>query len=344
MKRKNQKQGGDEMPSKTNFAPGRKKHTLIVPLGVIALLCALMASAGGQGCISWTTVEPGEVAIKVNLVGSADQHEFGKIDEANIAVLKTQRIFYSPFFTAIYKVPTKAQTYSWTADSNEQSPTNEEISFDSLEGATIRADLSMSLIIDGNKAAHLYNTFHMSAERVIRTYIRSIIRITFNEICQKMGIDEIREKKSWIGQRATEIINERVATHGIRFQYINFIGELRYPHQVKQAIDNILSAKQDVQQEIARKAQIENDNKSATINASAEYEKRKNQTDSEAARILTVAQSEADYYKAMIDLVGKDNFMNILASEKLIKAIGTGRFHEMFLDTRAPIAQALNRK
>jgi len=313
----------------------REKRSLLSFL----LLCIVML----QGCTltACTTIEPGEVGIKVDLVGGSSQKEFGKIDEKTTEILRTQRVFYFPYWTEIYKLPTKAQTYVWTADSREESSTNEEISFDSIEGSTITADISMSLMVDGNKAAHIYNKFHLSVKDVIRTYARSLIRITFNEISQRLNINEIREKKTWIGQEVTRICNEKMNPDGFEFQYINFIGELRYPKLVQSAINDILSAKQDVQKERARESQVTNDNESKKIEAEQNFNQAKNRIDAEANLILSTAQSEAQYYKSMIDIIGADEFKGVLASERLTDAVATGKVKQLNLNTNSPIGYSL---
>ncbi len=103
----------------------------IVTLLVMAPILAVVW-AGASSC---TKVVPGYVGIKVNNWGS----QKGVQDYP----LKTGMVFYNPLTEDMYDFPTFMVTRTWTQDVHEGNPIDESITFNSIEGTQVNADVAI---------------------------------------------------------------------------------------------------------------------------------------------------------------------------------------------------------
>ena len=92
------------------------------------------------GCVGCTRIGPGYAGIVVNLAG--DERGVNEIP------VETGWLWYNPFTQQVMEYPTHVQTHTWTKDQREQSPVNEQISFNSKDGMQITADISLSYRIE----------------------------------------------------------------------------------------------------------------------------------------------------------------------------------------------------
>ncbi|MBI4281668.1 prohibitin family protein [Candidatus Uhrbacteria bacterium] len=238
-----------------------------------AMILVLIASAFlfSAGC---TRVNPGHVGIQVNLYGQ----DRGVDSYPRV----TGMVWYNPFSTSIYEYPTFVQTAIWTAAKDEGSPTNEEISFNTKEGLVITADISLSYQLDPPKVPAFYVKFRSDAlDTFTHGFLHNIARDAFNEIAPIYPVEEVYgPKKEEMLTAVRKRINDQVSTFGVEIQQFGFIGAMRLPVNVVDALNNKIKATQDA-------IRVENELRQA----SAEAKKMVAKAEGEAQANRTLAES-----------------------------------------------------
>lgn len=240
---------------------------------LVALFIALVSLAG---CAK---VEPGYVGIKVNQYGSQRGVEDFPI--------RTGGVWYNPFTEDVYKFPTFIQSVVWTADTTEFSPGDESITFNSVEGATINADIALSYGFVPEKVPRIFVEFRQDAETLTTVYIRSQVRDAFSRTASKMKVMDIfGEKKQELLQAVKDDLNGHLGPKGFYFDMVSFVGALRVDENVRASISAVIEATQRA---------IEAENK--VRQAEAEAQQRIATAEGEAQSILKVAEAQAEANK-----------------------------------------------
>jgi regulator of protease activity HflC (stomatin/prohibitin superfamily) len=140
----------------------------IVTLLVMAPILAVVL-AGASSC---TKVSPGYVGIKVNNWGS----QKGVQDYP----LKTGMVFYNPLTEDMYDFPTFMVTRTWTQDVHEGNPTDESITFNSIEGTQVNADVAITYFFDARKVPDIFVKFRAKPDVLTDGYIHNRVRDFLN--------------------------------------------------------------------------------------------------------------------------------------------------------------------
>ncbi len=160
-----------------------------------------------SGCAK---VEPGYVGIKVNNYGSQKGVE-------DLPV-RTGVVYYNPVTEDVYKFPTFMQNIVWTADTHEGSPTDESITFNSVEGAVINADIAISYSMDCHKVPDIFVEFRQPARQITNVYIRSQVRDTFSRQASQMKVTAIfGSGKQKLLESVRQDLNDNLGPKGFRF-------------------------------------------------------------------------------------------------------------------------------
>jgi regulator of protease activity HflC (stomatin/prohibitin superfamily) len=214
----------------------------VVKLTVVGLVFIIAVAI--FGCSGCTRIGPGHVGIEVKLAGT----QRGAQD----FVIKTGWVFYNPLSTSIIEYPTYIQTAKWTHNptegDNPESPkgTNEEISFNSSEGMTVRADISMSYHLLPEKIPDFYVKFR-NDNIVLFThgYLRNLARNAFNDAGEHYRIEEIiGAKKEQLVSEVTKNLQKNVTDIGVVIDQLGFIESPRPPDLVMQSINMKVQATQ----------------------------------------------------------------------------------------------------
>jgi regulator of protease activity HflC (stomatin/prohibitin superfamily) len=233
------------------------------------LIIAAISSA------SCTTVEPGYVGIKVNQYGS----QRGVQDFP----LLTGRVFYNPITEDVHKFPTFLQNIVWTKDPQEGSPNDDSITFNSIEGAIINADIALSYGFVAEKVPSIFVEFRRDPDVITRTYMRSQVRDSFSRIGSQMKVTDIfGARKQEFLEAVKKDLSERMAPKGFYFDMISFVGALRVDQRVASSINAVIEATQRAQEAENKVKQTE-----------AEARQRIAQAEGEAQAILRVAEAQA---------------------------------------------------
>ena len=217
-------------------------HLTRKAIGVSAALFVMISLVGcGK-------IEPGHVGIVVDNWGSTRGVEDYPI--------KTGVVWYNPFTHDLYDFPVYTSTRVYTKNADEGSPTDESITFNSLEGAIVNADVSESFSLVDTKVPSIFIRFRQDLESLEKGYIRSRLRDAFSRAASQMSVVDIfGSKKSALEDSVLHILRAEFDTVGVRFEQISIVGALRVDSLVHESINRVIIAAQDAQQAQNRVAQ-----------------------------------------------------------------------------------------
>lgn len=231
------------------------------------LLTALTISA----C---TKVEPGYVGIKVNSYGS----QKGVEDYP----LQTGMVSYNIFTEDVYVFPTFQQNVIW--DSAEKDGVDESITFNSIEGSVINADIGVSYSISGEKVPAVFVKFRQDMEHITHVFVRAEVRDAMSRHASKYKvIDIFGVKKEELLKEVKQDVQNVLGPYGFNFEMISFIGALRADRNVMTSINATIEATQ-----LAISAQ------NKIVQTTAEADQAIQRARGEAESILAVAKAQAE--------------------------------------------------
>lgn len=237
----------------------------------LALLGILGLALLGQA--SCTTIRPGYVGILVN--------QWGGHRGVQDYPVTTGFVAYNPISTKVFEWPTFVQTAIWTKNPEEgRIGRNDEITFNSREGLTISADVSLSYQLDPTKIPQFYVEFRTdNMDTFTHGFLRNIARDAFNEEAARYSVEELysTKKEEMLGNVKARI-NSIVQQYGVRLDQFGYIGAPRLPENVLNALNGKIQAIQDAQRAQNRLVQIQ---------AEAQQTVAKAQGEAQANAILT---------------------------------------------------------
>jgi regulator of protease activity HflC (stomatin/prohibitin superfamily) len=268
---------------------------------LLLLLLLLM-----MGC---SRVEVGHKGIKVNLLGSdkgVQQEELGP------------GRYWIGINEELYVFPTFTKNYVWTKDRSGGSPTDESFTFQTIEGMSVNADIGISFAVKPEKVSAVFQKYRKGLEEITDIFLRNMVRDALVKAASTRPIETV------YGAGKTDLIREVEAAvreqtkEFLEIEHIYWIGELRLPQVVTQAINAKIQATQIAQQR---------ENEVAT--AKAEAQKAIEHARGEAEARLLNAKSEAEAIRIKADaLRANSDLVHLNAIEKwdgkLPQIIGQG--------------------
>jgi len=230
-------------------------------LGVLLslLLCMVMFT-------SCSRIGPGYVGIKVNMAG--DQK--GVLDFPAV----TGWVFYAPWLTEVEKYPTYMQSYVYTQSQNEGKKEDESITFSDKDQIPIGADVNVSYTLEGSKAPYFYIKFRNDDIKAFtHGYMRNIMRDSFQIVASRYTYEEINGTgKEKFMKEVQAMMNTDLSQYGVTIEQLGFVGALRPPNAIRDAITLKLKANQDA-------IRTENELRQSTAEASKVVAKAKGEAD-----------------------------------------------------------------
>jgi hypothetical protein len=243
------------------------KNVRSLVLAVVAL--SLLSSA----C---TRIGPGYAGIKVSMAG----------DDRGVdsAPKVTGWVIYNPFLSSVLEYPTFVQTAVWTANPNEGSTNNEEITFTNADQMKISVDVNLSYHLDPAKVPAFYVMFRSDdLNGFTHGFLRNKARDIFNEHAGRYQIEQIMGDNSAFLADVRKGLQEEVANIGVQIDQFGIIGAPRPPDAVIEAINAKVHATQLAQQKQNELVQTE-----------ADMAKERAKTDTYARNITTMADAQAE--------------------------------------------------
>lgn len=227
------------------------------------------------GTAACSKVPAGEVGVKVYLLGTDKGVDHEVLGPGRYWIGWNQDLYLFPVFT---------QNYTWTAAPEDDSPTDESIDFGTIEGMNVNADIGISYHIKPEKVSDVFVKYRKGINEITHVYLRNMVRDSLVRVVSTKSIDYT------YGAGKAEIMNEvqaevarQVDEIGIVIEKVYWIGELRLPIAVKEALNAKQASTQLAQQR---------ENEVAT--ARAEAQKSIAAADGEAQSITLVAKAQAD--------------------------------------------------
>lgn len=218
------------------------------PLNRGAVLLGVMAGAvlllGSCSVISQgTTVEPGNVGVKIKTLGSGA----GVAPEALPA-----RWYFRGIGERIVQFPVIQRTYSYTRDRDERGNENEELQFSDNTGLPMTADVSVTLQVNPASAPMLYQTYRLTFDQLLDGPIRNDVRSAIAAETEKVSVETLYSGgRQMVVQKALARVSGKWARHGVSVSQMDWIGSIRYPSAV---VDRMQEKTKLEQEALAAKA------------------------------------------------------------------------------------------
>ena len=135
------------------MTPTAVRNILVITVGVLVLLMG-----GCQVLSHSTTVEPGNVGVKIKTLGSGA----GVSAEPLPA-----RWYFRGIGERIIQYPVIQRTYSYTREKDERGNENEEITFSDNTGLPMTADVSVTMQVNPASAPNLYQTYRLTFDQLL---------------------------------------------------------------------------------------------------------------------------------------------------------------------------------
>lgn len=235
----------------------------------IALIGAVIALTG----CSRSSIEAGYVGVKVDLYGS---------DKGVQAEVVGPGKYWLSYNEEMYKFPTFTQNVTWRRSEKE----DESITFQDREGIQINADVGVSLSVPFDQAAKVFQKYRKGIDEVSDIYVRNMVRDAINSETSKMDVESIYGPgKEQLMTAVTTRVRDQVAPLGINVEKIYWIGAMRLPNSITNAINAKIEATQKAQQR---------ENELQTAKAQAEIAREEARGEADAAIIAAKGRAESN--------------------------------------------------
>lgn len=186
------------------------------------------------GC---TRVGPGHVGIVVSMAG--DKRGVNDIP------VTTGWVFYNPLATSVFEYPVFVQSVVWSKSVDEGHPTNEEITFTTLDSMQVAIDLSVGYTLLAEKVPHFYVKFRNdNLKSFTHGFFRNLAREKVDEVAGKFKIDQIMGDNAEFLHAARTALQTAVEPYGIKIEQFGLTSSPRPPQQVIDAINAKIAATQ----------------------------------------------------------------------------------------------------
>lgn len=174
----------------------------------------------------------------------------------------------------VVEYPAIQRTYTYTKEPDERGSENEEITFSDRTGLPMTADVQIVLHVLPNMAPSLYRAWRLNFDQLFETPIRNDVRTAIAAEAEKVTVEELYSGgRQGVVQRALTRVQGKWARQGVQISQLDWIGPIRYPDIILQAIKN--------------KTQVEQ----ATLAAQAQVAQAKAQADARIEQARGYAES-----------------------------------------------------
>ncbi|MGL5280261.1 MAG: SPFH domain-containing protein [Plesiomonas shigelloides] len=242
----------------------------------LLLVCGAVLAMVGCG-----KVPAGNVGVKVDLLGSDKG--------VNTEELGVGR-YWIGINEELYLFPTFTQNYTWTKSKSEGSDADESITFQSIEGMEVNADVGISYFIRPEKAVTVFQKYRKGVDEITSVFIRNMVRDSLVKNASNMKIDSIYGAgKNELIQNVQRDVKTQVEDIGIVIEKIYWVSSPRLPQSVVASINSKIEA---TQKALLR----ENEIQQSKAEAQKQIEQAKGEA--ESVRLKAIAAADAIKIKA----------------------------------------------
>lgn len=228
-------------------------------LAVGVLLVAMMSACA--------KVPAGHVGVLFNLYGSDKGVQIKEVPPGR---------YWLTWNEELYRFPTFTQTYTWQGA--------EQLSFGTVEGLSVSADVGITYKIEPSSVTKLFQTYRKGVDEITNTFLRNMVRDALVKRASSIGVEAVygRGKAELIEMVQADVAGQ-VKDIGLTVEKVYWIGDLRLPPSVTGAINAKIQATQMAEQR-----------KNEVAQAQAEAAKDVAKAEGEAKARLTIAEAEAE--------------------------------------------------
>lgn len=181
-------------------------------------------------------VEPGHVGIKVYLLGD----EKGVVGE-EVGVGR----HWLTWNERLYTFPTFTQNYTWTAEPDETGTEDESFRFNDRDGTSLNADIGISYSIAPEKVSFIFQKYRRGIDEITDIYLRNMVRDAITNKASKLSVESIYGVgKEALLDEVTAEVRAKVEHFGINIEELYWIGEIRIPDAIREALNAKIAANQ----------------------------------------------------------------------------------------------------
>jgi len=260
---------------------------------LVLLIAILSIMATTTSC---TKVPAGYVGVKVYLLGGSKGVETEQLTVGRYWIGFNEELYLFPIFT---------QNYVWTKDVTEGSETDEAISFQTIEGMSVSADVGISYAVKKDKVSVIFQKYRKQIEEITDIYLRNMVRDAFVSLSSTRPVEDVYGAGKANLLKGVEDYVRSQCGDMFDIERIYLVGDLRLPPQVTDALNAKIQATQKAQQ-------IENEIRSAKASA----EKVIAEANGRARSILLVAESQAKANKILVESLTPEQMIQYEALKK----------------------------
>lgn len=199
---------------------------------------ALLLVFGMGGC--FYSVDPGHVGVRVDLTGG-DQGVKPEVGGVGY--------HWNGPFTKWYEFPTFQQNYVWTQSPHEGSKHDESFTFQTKEGMQVSADIGITFSVEPPNVPTLFQKYRRGMDEIRDTFMRNMVRDGFNRVAGMYGVEAIYgDGKTQLLKQVEELVRKELAGVGIELGQLFWVGTLRFPPAITEALNAKVQATQQAQQ------------------------------------------------------------------------------------------------
>lgn len=244
------------------------KVSKLVAAAAVALL-GLMSAACSK-------VPAGNVGVKYYLLGGDKGVDSEELRPGRYWIGVNEELYLFPTFT---------QTYVWTKEPVDGDNTDESITFQTVEGLPVNADIGISYSVDPTKVTTLFEKYKKGINEITDLYLRNMVRDALVTAGSSRPIESVYGAgKAELIEAVAASVRKEVDPIGIRIEKLYWAGDLRLPQNVTASINAKVQATQFAQQR---------QNEVAAAKAEADKQVEAARGEAEALRLAAEARASA---------------------------------------------------
>lgn len=244
-------------------------------VGLTVLLVGFLFVAGCTVLGHSTTIQSGEAGILNKTFGSGAGVQLQELGPG---------WHWRGIGEKIIVYPTRQRVYSFTRESNEDGKENEEIAFADQTGLPMTADVNLTIKVRDDKAADLYAEYRLPFDELIDNPIRNDVRSFLAREAEKVPVScslaqsaapasadgvpgpaaapacpgsLMGQGRQAVLQKAFVNLRAKWAVKGVEISDMQWVGPIRYPDAITNAIKNRTEVEQRTLAAQQRKAEAE---------------------------------------------------------------------------------------
>jgi regulator of protease activity HflC (stomatin/prohibitin superfamily) len=236
-----------------------------VKRGLLFALLAVFAILSVVGC---TMVPPGEVGIKVYLLGQEKGVQQEVLTTGRYHIGVNQQLFLYPIFV---------KQYSFTKSPTEGRPTDEAFYFQTKDGNQENVDVAIQCQANPQKVSNLFVKYRTDMETIIYVNVRSYLRDLFNKYSSNLTVDELYgpAKMKMLASIQDEL-ESTMGPDGLDIKAVSFLSNIRFPDSIEKSIND---------KNVAVQQAMQRENEVATAKAQADIKIAEARGEAESNRI-----------------------------------------------------------